>query len=166
MQASISIMLNIGGNPLYICAVLSPFWYVVLWISCLGLPALSVLSTQLRESTRLDYSSSSLHHGLGILKAVNLGNVKIHIICFPSLRDHCSLLLEKHCLEHCFSCIFVCVFKKVVSGRKVNSVPFNMLNRPAIYFPTLMLFHSFSHSFCPLLYSCNLRYINILQNSR
>lgn len=83
-------------------ATLSPLWYSAT-SSLFGLPRLSALSLQFRESAGLHLDSPSLYHSLKTLKTVILGNHRSHLICFHFLKDYCLSLPDVQCLENsCF----------------------------------------------------------------
>lgn len=87
--------------------------------SCFGLSRLSVFSTQ-GVSWLPPLDSLSLGCSLEILSRQYTGtNVDLFLICFLSLKDHCSSLPAVQCHEnHCYI-LFVFL---VVSGRRVNLV--------------------------------------------
>ena len=54
------------------------------------------------------------------LQAVSWGNHRAHLVCFLSLRNHCSLLPGVQCLK---TIVFILSGFSLVSGRRVNPVP-------------------------------------------
>lgn len=90
----------------------SPLWNSALWtqdaMACLGPQALP------RFPISKLLSGSSLH-------AMSLGNHRPHLICFPSLENHCSLLPGVQYLKSVVLCI-LSVFSVLSDGR-LNPVP-------------------------------------------
>lgn len=89
--------------------------------SYFGLSGLSALSLQFRESPVHCLGSPSLHCGLETLNAVNWGNHSVHLVCFPSLRNHSPSFPEAQCLRKLFLVNLVHFF--VISDGKVILVP-------------------------------------------
>lgn len=56
-------------------------------------------------------------------KALTEGNHRAHLACFPSLKDHCLCCLWFSVLKIIVSCVLYSFL--VVSGRRVNPVPFS-----------------------------------------
>lgn len=54
------------------------------------------------------------------LQAVSWGNHGAHLVCFLSLRNHCSLLPGVRCLK---TIVFILSGFSLVSGKRVNPVP-------------------------------------------
>lgn len=53
-------------------------------------------------------------------QAVSWDNDRAHLVCFLSLRDHCSLLPGVQCLK---AIVFILSGFPLVSGKRVNPVP-------------------------------------------
>lgn len=88
----------------------------LLWYSALGhLPTCISLDSQLCLLNARGMLRSlcflSPYHKRGIsLKAVNCGNNRVYLIDFPSLRNHCTLLLDFYCLENFFIFYILSIF--------------------------------------------------------
>lgn len=74
--------------------------------SCLGLPRVSAVSLQLRESARLHLGFSCLLYSLKALKTISWGNYRAHLLCFssPGIIVLCYLMMSS--VESLVSCIF------------------------------------------------------------
>lgn len=73
----------------------------------LSLPNFWTLSSPICETARLCFGSPFLQWHLATLQAVSWGISKTHLICVPSLRDHCLALLVAQCLKTVVLYIFI-----------------------------------------------------------
>lgn len=67
------------------------------------------------------WDSLSLHCVLDILKAVSWINLRVHVICFPSLRDHCFSLPEIQYFNTFSPKIFCLDFVSCLSWRQIQA---------------------------------------------
>lgn len=97
------------------------FWYSALQ-SCLSFTGLSS-SAQLRGTACLTFPGflcPMLPAG-NSLQAISWACCRIYFICFPFLRDHCTLLLGFQCLQNC--CFLYCLVFSCLRHYRVNLVP-------------------------------------------
>lgn len=126
MNAPISTLLNIQGYPSTnfwdsLSMQLSPLWDFILW----SLATLVTLSSQfhllssgsLLGSASVPCPTLTLCRGLENLKASCWDICKVHLVYFPSLRDHCVIWYLLYWKMFCVFCLVCFVF-----GPQVNVV--------------------------------------------
>ena len=72
--------------------------------------------------------SPTLCYSLETVKIISWDNPRVHLVPFPSFRDHCSLLSNVKCLQNCCFIYFACLFL-ADSGTRLNLVPVHVAQK-------------------------------------